>query len=134
MPKKTISIRVPPDTHERFEEYREENTPDAEEETLSKADAGRRLLEAGLDVEAERQKIADGGFSDEQREEMRAVVGDRVDAVHRTLQLQNVATAVGIVYIAAVAGGLLVGGSAVVFGVLVLAAFATSFLLGGRDE
>jgi hypothetical protein len=47
MAKKTLSIRLPPDTYERFEEYRDANS--SEESELSKADAGRRLLEKGLD-------------------------------------------------------------------------------------
>lgn len=58
MPKKTISVRVPPDTHERFEEYREKNSGDEEDGgELSKADAGRRLLERGLDLEGEHSAL-----------------------------------------------------------------------------
>jgi len=51
MTKKTISFRIPPDTHDRFEEYREQRS--SGEDKLSKADAGRRLLETGLEVEAQ---------------------------------------------------------------------------------
>jgi len=39
--KKTISVRVPPDTYERFEEFREDRG-------LSKTDAGRRLFDSAL--------------------------------------------------------------------------------------
>lgn len=41
--KKNLTIRVPKDTYEEFEEYRGDE--------LSKADAGRRLLESGLENE-----------------------------------------------------------------------------------
>jgi len=40
--KKHITLRVPQDTYREFEEYREDRGE------ISKADAGRRLLEAGL--------------------------------------------------------------------------------------
>lgn len=41
--KKNLTIRVPKDTYEKFEKYRGDD--------LSKADAGRRLLESGLENE-----------------------------------------------------------------------------------
>jgi hypothetical protein len=40
--KKNITLRVPKDTYREFEEYRKDRGE------ISKADAGRRLLEAGL--------------------------------------------------------------------------------------
>jgi len=47
MSKKNITIRVPQDTHQEFEEYRETKGG------ISKADAGRRLLERALHQEKE---------------------------------------------------------------------------------
>jgi hypothetical protein len=52
--KKNLTVRVPVDTYEEFEDYREERG------NISKADAGRRLLEEGLDAETETE-------SDEER-------------------------------------------------------------------
>lgn len=40
--KKNVTLRVPRDTYEDFEEYRQQHGD------ISKADAGRRLLESGL--------------------------------------------------------------------------------------
>jgi hypothetical protein len=45
--KPKVQTRLPKDTHERFEEYREARD-------LTKSDATRRLVEAGLDVETDR--------------------------------------------------------------------------------
>jgi hypothetical protein len=52
--KPKVQTRLPEDTHERFEEYREAHE-------LTKADATRRLVEAGLDAEAD-QPVTDGGY------------------------------------------------------------------------
>ena len=49
MSKKTISIRVTQATYEDFEEYRHDQG--TETEPLSKADAGRKLIESGLNTE-----------------------------------------------------------------------------------
>lgn len=46
MTKKNVTVRVPEDTYARFEEYRK-----SESGEISKADAGRRLLESGLNAE-----------------------------------------------------------------------------------
>ena len=61
--KTTIGIRVPSDLERRFEEFREERD-------LSKSDAGRRLLDRGLEAvdedapreDAERADDGDGGY------------------------------------------------------------------------
>lgn len=63
MAKETVGFRVPSDTLEGMEEYAEENG-------LSRSDAGRRLLEAGLEVE--KGVATDGGE-----------VLDRVDELKR---------------------------------------------------
>jgi len=63
MAKETVGFRVPSDTLEGMEEY-------AEEHGLSRSDAGRRLLEAGLEVE--KGAATDGGE-----------VLDRVDELKR---------------------------------------------------
>jgi hypothetical protein len=49
MSKKTISVRVTQRTYEEFEEYRHDQG--TETEPLSKADAGRELIESGLENE-----------------------------------------------------------------------------------
>lgn len=49
MSKKTISVRVTQRTYQEFEEYRHDQG--TEEEPLSKADAGRKLIESGLGKE-----------------------------------------------------------------------------------
>lgn len=49
--KEVVSGRVPADTHERFEEYREERG-------ISKSDAIRRLIQSGLDAAQEEQAQA----------------------------------------------------------------------------
>ncbi len=52
--KPKVQTRLPEDTHERFEKYREARD-------LTKSDATRRLVEAGLDAEAD-QPMTDGGY------------------------------------------------------------------------
>jgi hypothetical protein len=65
--KETIALRVPPDTHAEFERYREERSgPDDE---LSKSDAGRRLLERGLDYERGRITPANDDETDEDEDD-----------------------------------------------------------------
>jgi hypothetical protein len=70
MAKKTISVRVTQATFEEFEEYRHDEGTD--EEPLSKADAGRKLIESGLENEKQTdttarklEEIADAADSDE---------------------------------------------------------------------
>jgi len=92
MSKKTISIRVPTDTHDRFEKYRAENAPDDEE--LTKADAGRQLLEAGL--ESRGLPRPDGGA----RHDIEAALKDyqrQTERVEGVRTIGFVAAAVGIV-------------------------------------
>lgn len=48
--KKTLSGRVPPDTEERFQQYRERRG-------LNQTDAMRRLLDEGLDAVEEEQRL-----------------------------------------------------------------------------
>lgn len=48
--KKTLSGRIPPDTEERFEQYRQRRG-------INQTDAMRRLLEEGLDAVEEEQRL-----------------------------------------------------------------------------
>jgi len=57
--KEHIGFRVPPDTYEEFEAYREERS-------ISKTDAGRRLLEDALQHADDETARTDGGVTEQQ--------------------------------------------------------------------
>jgi Flp pilus assembly protein TadB len=96
--KKNITIRVPPDTYDEFEEYRRERLPDTDEE-ISKADAGRRLLEAGLE---DHRTATDGGQVLDELEQLRT----EQQRATTTEKIENALIGVGLLVVAALAGGL----------------------------
>ena len=57
--KRNITIRVPNDTYDEFEEYRDGRD-------ISKADAGRRLLEDALQHAGDETARTDGGVTQQQ--------------------------------------------------------------------
>jgi len=64
--KETVSARVPQDTNKRFEQYREQRD-------ISKSEAGKRLIERGLDWET--GETAPGGAGDPSKLGERAAWG-----------------------------------------------------------
>ncbi len=107
------------------------------DETRQEVDQLRGQLEAEREraEQAEGQLMADGGLTDDAKADVGAIVDSQVAPVHRTVRFQTAATGAGLVYIAAVAGDLLGGPSAVAFGVLILAGLVAAFVFaGGRNE
>lgn len=75
---------MPDDTYNEFEQYRQADDPDADD--VSKADAGRRLLETGLDWENGELAATDGG----------AAV-DKIEETQRENRIQNGLIGAGLV-------------------------------------
>lgn len=125
MSKETIAIRVPDDTFERFEEYRTEG------EEISKADAGRRLLEYGLKYE-EGELVMPAGSGDTRDKDGQDADSDQqgsgfVDTFLPVLTGGFVVLAVGALLFGA-------GGAALLSSGFALGGFATAFKDGPELE
>lgn len=117
--KKNITIRVPPDTYEEFEEYRCERLPDSDE-GISKADAGRRLLEAGLE---ENRTATDGG---QVLDELKQIRIEQQRATS-TEKIENALIGVGVLSLGALAAGF--SGPLMLLGTLAVGATLVIFSL-----
>jgi hypothetical protein len=128
MAKKTISIRVTQPTYEEFEEYRHDRG--SEEEPLSKADAGRQLIETGL--ETKRQEATQNSVSSGVVSVLMSVAGEEIRTQIISFGLLTVFLAVSLLantYIPGVGGLFLVPAAVfVLFGATTLFGMAVGIV------
>lgn len=98
--KEHIGFRVPPDTYEEFEAYREERN-------ISKTDAGRRLLEDALEHAGDETPRTDGGVPPEQFEAHERRTQQQFAAHERRESRRTWLLMTALVYVALVAAGTL---------------------------
>jgi len=140
MGKERLSLRVDPETKDAISEY-------ADERDVSKSEAGRRMIRAGLSQNGYNIAAADGvgtvGEIEKLRDELGEMEQRQVELAERReqrIKRQWLTTAgIAVVFVAVsqldtAPTTLVVGGGVIVLAAVVLATHQATTLIGGDDE